>query len=280
MIRVGAVVVALSLTSPVGAAPVLPKAVGAWQLAEGPKRYTGRKIYSYMDGAAEVHRLYGFRSLQVYRFARRELSIKVELFDMGSPEGAFGDFTHARDLEGDPVNVGQDGHYQSGVLWFWKARYLACVSSRARRVGRADLEKLARAVARSIKKKGRRPDLVRVLPRAGLRERTVRYFRRPAALAYHYGEFQHAKLLDLRQGAEAVMADYRRGGRPAVLLVVRYPTLERAKTARRRLATKGRLRKDARGKWRGISRHGGLLRVVLEAPSKTEAEALLRRKID
>jgi len=266
------------LASPAGAAPGAPETSGGWTRVDGPHRYTKRSIYDYMDGAAEVHLMYGFRSLAVWRYARGggAARVKVEIFDMGSSAGAFGDFTHARDLEGETVNVGQDGHHQSGVLWFWKGSFLVCVSSRAKGVSSRDLDRLARAVAATIRDSGQRPDLVRSLPRDGLRERTVRYFRRPEALAYHYGEFPHARLLRLRGGAEATLADYRRKSGPAVLLVVRYPTNLRAKSAHRRLAAVVPLARNDRGTWSGVSRDGRLLRVVLEATTRAEVKALLQ----
>ena len=258
----------------IGQARGLPSAVGGWRLADGSRRYAGRQIYQYMDGAAEVHRMYGFRALQVWRYRRGRASIKVELFDMGSAAGAFGDFTHARDLEGETVKVGQDGHHQSGVLWFWKGRHLACVSSRSAGVVLDDLLQLGRVVAGSTGSAGERPDLVQQLPARGLRSRTVRYFRVKAALAYHYGDFAHAGLLGLEGGAEAVLADYRRDG-PAVLLLVRYPSAKRAAAAHRRLAAKMQALAKRKGKWSGLALQGRVLRVVLEARQERVARALL-----
>ena len=52
------------------AAPLLPRQAGAWQRVEKPRRYAGPQLFAYMDGAAEVHRMYGFRSLRVAKYAR------------------------------------------------------------------------------------------------------------------------------------------------------------------------------------------------------------------
>ena len=270
----------LLVARPAVALPDLPAAAGDWKATGPTRRHTGKQIYDYMDGAAEVHRMYGFRSLRVreYRGPKRA-TIRLELFDMGTAEGAFGDFTHARDLEGEEVALGQDGHYQSGVLWFWKGRYLVCVSSRGPNVERSALEQLGRALEPGLKR-GARPDLVRRLPAEGLRGRTVRYFRSPAALSYHYGDFAHADLLGLDGRAEAVLADYRTRAGASVLLLVRYPSDRAAAAAERRLA--GKLprgpQKGEDGKWRCRSRQARLLRLVLEAPGEAACQALLARR--
>ena len=262
------------------AAPDLPDAVGGWKATGPTRRYTGKRIYDYMDGAAEVHRMYGFRSLRVREYlGPKRATIRLELFDMGSAAGAFGDFTHARDLEGTEVALGQDGHHQSGVLWFWKGRHLVCVSSRSPNVERSALEEVGRALETRLKS-GARPDLVLRLPADGLRGRTVRYFRSPAALRYHYGDFAHTDLLGLDGRAEAVLADYRTRAGASVLLMVRYRSDRAAAAVERRLARKLPLgpQKGEDGKWRCRSRRVRLLRIVLEAPKQASCRALLARR--
>lgn len=265
----------LLLLVPTSAA-ALPAAVGDWKRVAGPRRIAGKAIFDYMNGAAEVHRMYGFRSLRLWRYRAGEREIKVELIDLGSPAGAYGDFTHARDLEGEPVAVGQDGHHASGVLWFWKGRHLTCISSRSKGVDRVALTRLGRAVAATLRP-GARPGLVDLLPRDGLRRRTVRYFRVPEALRYHYGGLAQSGRLGLDgKDVEAALADYRTAAGASVLLILRYPSDRRAVAVQRAMGSK--LGKTAEGAWRGLARQGRLLRLVLEAPTAVEARRLLRGK--
>jgi len=71
----------------------LPATVGAWRRVDPPRRYDGKTIYDYMDGAAEVYRMHGFRALEVWTYRRTDgAALKLEIFDMGSPQGAFGAF--------------------------------------------------------------------------------------------------------------------------------------------------------------------------------------------
>lgn len=257
--------------------PDLPRVAGDWKAAGPTRRYAGNQIYDYMDGAAEVHRMYGFRSLRVREYrGPKQAAIRLELFDMGTAAGAFGDFTHARDLEGEEVALGQDGHYLSGVLWFWKGRHLVCVSARSPNVERSALERVGRVVEPRLKP-GARPDLVRRLPKEGLRDRTVRYFRNPAALRYHYGDFAHTDLLGLDGQPEAVLADYRTRAGAGVLLLLRYPSEKAAAAVERRLA--GKLprgpAKGEDGTWRCRSRQARLLHLVLEAPGEAACRELL-----
>ena len=42
--------------------------------------YKGKQLYDYMDGAAEVHRMYGFRRLRAWRYKRSGAALKVDSF--------------------------------------------------------------------------------------------------------------------------------------------------------------------------------------------------------
>jgi hypothetical protein len=258
----------------------LPRSVGQWRLAGKPARHVGKQLYQYMNGAAEVHRMYGFRWLRVFHYRAGARKAKVEVFRMASPAGAFGDFTHARDLEGRAVDVGQGGHVQSGVLWFWQGPYLVCVSSPTGRLKHEALERLATAVARRLPASRWKPALVERLPTEGLRKATVRSFSVPAALAYHYGDFEHIELLRLGGKARAVLADYKGEAGAAVLLLVRYPSPSTAAGVAKRLsgALGGGLVRGERGVWRAVKVDGRHLRVVLEARTRAEAKRLLGAK--
>jgi len=59
------------------------------------------------------------KSLQVQKYAKKdEPPIVFDLFEMDSPEGAFGAFTFER--EDDEAGIGQGSEYGGGLLRFWR----------------------------------------------------------------------------------------------------------------------------------------------------------------
>ncbi len=254
---------------------LLPDRLGELTAREPVVRHEGSAIFDHLNGAAEVYLMHGFRSLstRVYRTANgRELS--VEIFELADPEGAYGAFSHGRDLEGrELTSLGAEAHEQSGMIWFWRDRFLVCVGDREPGLLASPhvRERAARAVAASLPAGSPRPALVERLPRAGLRERTIRFFRVARALAYHYDGVP-AERLGLDGRPHAVLADYRRPAGASVLLLVRYPDAAGATAAARAIAT---LPARGDGRARASERLGPHLLAVLEAPSAAEARALL-----
>jgi hypothetical protein len=264
---------------------LLPPAVGSSRAAAPPERFDRQTIFSYMDGAAEVYLMHGFRGLWVRRYATPGgPQVLVEVFDMGSPEGAYGAFSHSGDMEGEEVAVGQGGHYLSGLLSFWKGRYLVSLSApdgppTARQV----LEPIALAVAAALRAEGRPPDLVRRLPGRGLRPGTVRYFRSPAALGHYCDPL--ARLPEFDGSGEGVLGHYRRKSGTALLLLLRLSDAARAARARevvlqRLVGGAGALFSSASGqrpdgKWTAARAAGRMLAVVVEARTDADARDLL-----
>jgi len=78
----------------------LPDKTQAWRLQDSSATYDRSTIFQYIDGAGEVFLAYDFRAVEVHRYARAEHpDVKVELFDMGSSEEAYGIFSHSREEE-------------------------------------------------------------------------------------------------------------------------------------------------------------------------------------
>lgn len=252
---------------------LLPDRLGELTAREPVTRHEGRAIFDHLNGAAEVYLMHGFRSLATrgYRTASGRV-IVVEIFEMADPEGAYGAFSHARDLEGQELTrIGAEAHRQAGMIWFWRDRFLVCVGDRENGLLASPhvLERAARSVAESLPAGSRRPALVERLPRTGLRDATVRFFRVARALAYHYDGAPAEKLgLD---GARAVLADYRRPAGAAVLLLAEYPRPAAAAAAARVLDT----HPPRKGRARANAVLGSTLIAVLEAPTAADAAALI-----
>ena len=105
---------------------LLPERFGAWTRSENTDVYDRETIFDYINGAGEVYRSYDFSEVLVDRYSSGQGSdVLVELFDMGSPDDAYGVFSYARESEeaGEQGGggAGMQGQSESANLREWAA---------------------------------------------------------------------------------------------------------------------------------------------------------------
>ena len=140
--------------------------------------YDRKTIYDYMDGGAEVYLAFDFREVFVRKYIgpSRQEEIALDIFDMGSPEEAYGVFSCDRQ---DPeAGIGQESEYGPGLLRFWQGRFFVSMT--------ASGDEPSRGKSRSSSwGKRSRPGSVRpapfrtcsaCLPEAGLKKNRTSYF--------------------------------------------------------------------------------------------------------
>src|SRR5512141_1189010 len=82
---------ALAAGTDVDFAARLPAQVGAWKKPPKPVVYDRDNLFDYIDGGAELYLAFGFHRATTFEYtAGKDDDIKVDIFDMGSPRGAFG----------------------------------------------------------------------------------------------------------------------------------------------------------------------------------------------
>ena len=203
-------------------APALPDEAAGWKAAGPAERYDPRTIFQYIDGHGEVYLAYGMIACDARRYAGPpgEGDVVVDVFEMASPADAYGVFTHSR--EGEPVDVGQDGTFGYGTLFFWKGRhFVSAYAEQETPRARAAVMALGRAVAASIGQTGEPPAIVGRLPRAGLEEGSLVYLRHPRILEAHV-PVGPDNPLGVGPTAPAAAGRYRVEGGTADLVVVVY----------------------------------------------------------
>lgn len=257
-------------------AALIPPTIGPY-VSEADQTFDAESIFDYIDGAGEVYRSYNMRFLVARRFHKDgKPDIVVDLFDMGSPEDAFGVFTH--DLDGEDAGVGQGSNYKAGLLSFWKDRYFGSVYAEEETAETKGLVlELGRRIAVAIPNRGEKPVLVRFLPPAGLDVGRVRFFHNYSVLNYHYF-VADTNILLLDQKTDAVLADY--GGKDdrSRLLVVAYADAAAAAKAGGSfaLATMPEARekgavKTENGKWTAVRVHDRYVVIVFDMLSERTA---------
>lgn len=259
----------------------LPGSVGEWKTVEGDRFFDHESIFGYIDGAGEVYRAYNMRRCLARRYTNAgDSAIVLDIFEMGAPADAYGVFTHDRD--GEPIDLGQEGLYNAGWLRFWKGVFFVSILDEAQTPASKRIAmRVGEMVAERIREAGEKPDLVRLLPSTGLQKRSIRYLHDPTVLNTHY-YLSEDNILHLEAKSEAVLAEYERGVEKALLLVIFYPSGEKAKEAHQSVllhylpdaggAGTARLEN---GKWSSVALFGRYIAFILEANSREFSTKLI-----
>lgn len=260
---------------------LVPREMHGWKAQEEVKTYDRETIFEYIDGAGEVYRLYAFRMLEVYRFLKDdEPDIVLEVFDMGTAEDAFGVFTHGR--EGGEAGVGQGSEYRGGLLCFWKNTYFVCIYAEGEsEAAQKTVLDLGKSVADAIKIAGSTPKILEYLPRAGLLERSIRFFHTHVSLNYHYF-LADSNILDLDENTDAVLAKYEVPEGKLLLLLIQYKNGGLAQAAFDSFiesyipeASETYIIETEDGTWVAAKVNRDVVAIVFDASTMDQAEGLL-----
>jgi len=93
-------------------------------IAQSPASfYSPDNLYEYMDGGADIFVLYGVKSMLHLDAKVRTVDVTVDIFDMGSPNAAFGMYAAERSPDYDFIAMGAEGYRNKGILNFVQGRY-------------------------------------------------------------------------------------------------------------------------------------------------------------
>ncbi len=120
-----------------GTAALLPHpTLAGWQAAaSGPRTYAADSLYTYMNGQSDSYLEYGVRDMAVADYhptaGPATKTVQIEVYDMGSPAGAFGRWSRLAVEGGDPaelaarhLELGAGGVASGTDLAFWKGQHL------------------------------------------------------------------------------------------------------------------------------------------------------------
>lgn len=120
-----------------GTAALLPHpTITGWRAADaGPRTYGADTLYTYMNGQSDSYLEYGVRDLAVADYhpsaGPASKTVQIEIYDMGTPAGAFGRWSRLAVEGGDPaelaarfLDVGAGGVASGTDLALWKGQHL------------------------------------------------------------------------------------------------------------------------------------------------------------
>lgn len=206
--------------------------VQGWRPVSELSPYNSNTIFQHMNGAAELYLAFNFRELKTTKFEKHARpSIIVEVYEMASSEDAYGVFTFEQQDPG--AGIGQGSEFGGGLLRFWKGRYFVTIFGEEPGV---DIEEailiIGRRIDASIRDSGNPPKIIGYLPDKALTftKKDAWFLRSHIHLNQRFF-VARTNILMLTQDGEAVLARYEtKDGRIHVLLV-RYPTPDKADAA-------------------------------------------------
>jgi len=112
-------------TAGAGLVELLPTAAAldGWSIEEDPVEYSPDTLYEYLDGGAPLYLDYGFQRLAQGRYRMddgRPSGITIDIFDMGSPLGAFGIYASIRPPEAALRPRETEGYRSGTVAAAWR----------------------------------------------------------------------------------------------------------------------------------------------------------------
>ena len=259
---------------------VLPTEIQSWRLSSPTDSYLPDNLYDYIDGGAELYLSYGFRELLSVTYeAGCAPPIRVDIFDMGDSQNAFGLFTHSREtVEAD---IGQGSQYFMGLLLFWKDRYFVSVlCSPESDSSRQAVWDLGRRIESAIIQKGKVPGLINRLLPQDLDPASIKYFKHPVWLNTYYF-ISNENLLQIDQETECVLARYEQG----LALIVVYAEETKARSAFENFTQKYYLQADhggepvqlPDGRWGASRITGSSVIAVFDAREREHVNTLIDR---
>lgn len=239
--------------------------------------YDSETIFDYIDGAGEVYLSYGLKKVTVATYVRPDSpDMTAEIFEMGSPEDAYGVFSFSREAEESGIGGGFE--FRGSLLKFWKGKYYISIQSFEMNEDlKKTFHKLANIIASQLPVAGQKPALLNLLPKENLIPGSEIYFHLFPILNNIYFVAE-SNILKLDKSTDAVLARYQPGA--VYLLLVDYKSTERAESAHANFLLQyikdpSGIVQTENGKWTGCVREGNYLMVVFDAPAEDEAQAIL-----
>ncbi|MGE5141131.1 MAG: DUF6599 family protein [Rudaea sp.] len=211
--------------------------IAGWTSSGEARFYNPENLFDLVDGQADAFFAYEMQQVAVRRYENPDgKRMDVEVWQVAKPADAYGLFTAG--LSGEPAAMGNEGDIETGLrLSFWQASFVVHVGAR-QKVEDSQLTSFATAIAEALPKGGARPALVDRLPVSGLQARRFVFFHKEISVQDQLW-LGGKNALGLSLDTDCLLARYDVAGQAARLLIVAYPSAERAATGLAALQSAG-----------------------------------------
>ncbi|MGC4051430.1 MAG: hypothetical protein QM757_18890 [Paludibaculum sp.] len=142
-----------------------------------PSFYVSANLYEYMDGGADIYLLYDVETLLHWDLHTSAGDLTLDIFDMGTPESAFGMFSAESAPTYDFFSLGTAAYRNEGIVNFAQDRYYVKLAAFGESSATL-LNEYARAISVRIGGTSEPPVLIRRLPAKGRTQHSEQYIRK------------------------------------------------------------------------------------------------------
>jgi hypothetical protein len=128
--------------------------------------YNQDSLYQYIDGGADIYLLYDFQALLHQDFKSGATDLTADIYEMSTPEDAFGIYASERSPSYKFNTIGAEGYRDKGIFNFFAGNYYVKLSGSGANVD-ALLDQFARLLSGRIGGARTLPPLLGKLPREG-----------------------------------------------------------------------------------------------------------------
>ena len=159
-----------------------------WFADGEPEVAVGEDLYLLINGGAGIYHEYGFKRAIFQRYTNEKVgALNLEIYEMDSPQAAYGIYTFKTGNEGRPINTGREGWLESYFLNFWKAKFLVTITGLTPDTDMIEyISKMAEVIASKISGPSEKPSLVSYLLLDNMPENGISYLKGNLALFNHY----------------------------------------------------------------------------------------------
>jgi len=221
---------------------ILPKSDGVkgWKIAKEIEIYNEQNLVKFMHDETEVYQAYDFVELALAEYRNPRLGsepiLRAEIYDMGTPENAFGIYTFNRNPQADFKIIGNETAITMLTIDTWKGKYF--VHIRLYEFSddiREGAENIAKYMINQIRGTTKPPDILKLLPQDSFVKHSERYFRDHTIFSKIHTTISK-NILNLNESTIGLAAEYlhpkSKNPRDTLsVFLIKYPNPEYATTA-------------------------------------------------
>lgn len=167
----------MSCQKPAGLEGLFPEDFSpGWKRVGSIDTYIPGALFEYINGEAELYLKYDFIELATAIYESDDLSVVVDIYDMGTPLNAFGLYSNYRHPRYRFDTIGAEAIVSDYGIRFYHGRYVVELKgSEASETMSEAMMLLAQEVSGNISAPTKPPELLFLLPEEGLIGKTERY---------------------------------------------------------------------------------------------------------
>ena len=202
----------------------LPPASGSLKMVHSPtspQLFNPGTLENHIDGEAQAVKQYGFKSCTYAEYSPTgggTQLLTVDIYEMNTPQDAFGYYSHQRSPSAKIVKVGAEGYAEDTAFNFWKGPYYVKMAITASNPVpfQPQMPKLAAAIAAKLTGSTEIPAIMKLLP---------------SGYTPLSNQYQRSDIAGQSYINNGVTGKYPSAGRQAELFVAIYPSPAAARAA-------------------------------------------------